>query len=190
MRAFIAIELPQEIKDYFKNLQDKLKTCGADVKWVEPVNIHLTLKFLGEISEPQTKEIIKIMGNVSSAKPAFDITLGSLGAFPGITSPRVIWVGIDAGAQESKQIAQELEDRLCRLGIPKDEKGFSAHITIARTKSAFNITALIQDLKNMAGIMPEEKLRFKAAKISLIKSTLTPKGPLYEPLQDTSLKTA
>ncbi len=190
MRAFIAIELPPEIKDYLKKLQDKLKTRGAEVKWVEPPNIHLTLKFLGEINEDQSQEIIKIIKDVSSAKPAFDIALGDLGAFPRITSPRIIWVGIDAGAKETRQIAQELEDQISsRLGMPKDPKGFSAHITIARIKSAFNITGLIQDLKNMAGIMPEEKLQFKAAKISLIKSTLTPEGPLYETFQEASLKT-
>ncbi len=190
MRAFIAIELPKEISDYLSRLQDKLKTTGADVKWVEPDNIHLTLKFLGEITEAQSKEIIKIMEDTCGINPAFDIALGGLGAFPRITSPRVIWVGIDAGRDEAGKIAQELEDKISGLGIAKEKKEFSAHLTIARTRSAFNITALIQDLKNLAGIMPEQNLRFKASRISLIKSTLTPKGPLYETLREISLKTA
>jgi len=189
MRAFIAIELPREIKDYLKQLQDKLKTAGLDLKLVEPVNIHLTLKFLGEINEQQTEKIIKAMENVSDTKPAFKISLGNLGVFPKITSPRIIWIGIDVGASETIQIAKELEEKISLFGIPREEKRFSAHITIARIKSAINIEGLVQNLKHLTGQKQKAELGFQATRISLIKSTLTPKGPLYETLKEVSLKT-
>lgn len=87
MRAFIAIELSKEIKETLRDIQERLKTSGADVKWVESKNIHLTLKFLGEINEGQLDEIIAILNEVSKDKKSFLIRLSSLGAFPKLNFP-------------------------------------------------------------------------------------------------------
>ncbi len=188
MRTFVAIDLPKEIKDRLSCLQEKLKASGADVKWVAPQNIHLTLKFLGERDDKKINKITEILKGVSGTQNAFQVRLSCLGAFPKIDSPRVIWVSIDKGDNETKGIAEKLEEEIAKTGIPKESRPFSSHITIGRTKSNLNIEKLVQDLKNLAGSLETEKLEFKAAKITLFKSTLTPKGPVYETLNEANLK--
>lgn len=188
MQTFIAIELPQEIKDSLAQLQTELKSTNADVKWVAPQNIHLTLKFLGGIDDKQLEKIIHIIDDVSKEKDKFQITVSSLGAFPEIDSPRVIWIGIDSGDKQVKEITKELEEKIEKIGIPKEDRPFSSHITIGRTRSSLNRQELVRYLKNKADL-GGKKLDFYVTKITLFKSTLTPKGPIYETLKETSLKT-
>jgi 2'-5' RNA ligase len=189
MRAFIAIELPQEIKDSLSKIQEQLKKAGGDVKWVLPKNIHLTLKFLGEIDNTKLNKINEIIEDVIKGKNSFQVRISSIGAFPKINFPRVIWIGIDKGDNETKTIANELEERIARVGIPREERPFSSHITIGRTKSTLNRERLVQNLQNLASNFGEENLVFTVKNITLFKSTLTPKGPIYEILKEASLKT-
>ncbi|MCX5707475.1 MAG: RNA 2',3'-cyclic phosphodiesterase [Candidatus Omnitrophica bacterium] len=182
MRAFIAIELPQEIKDVLAKLQAKLKLAGADVKWVEPKNIHLTLKFLGEIDEQAQKRITAKLEEISSAHQEFVISLSSCGAFPSINSPRVIWAGIEQGDKEVSAIAEVIETQLESIGIPKETREFSSHITLGRTRSSKNRHELAQALSELS--LKPLKNQFPASKITLFKSTLTPRGPIYETLQE------
>ncbi len=189
MRTFIAIELPQEIKDILARLQGELKKSGADVKWVESKNIHLTLKFLGERNEKKIAGISEIIEEAAKNNYSFQAEISSLGAFPKIDFPRIIWVGINQGDSETKKIAQELEEKIAKIGIPKVDRPFSSHITIGRTKSASNRENLVRDLKNNADKLKEENLRFPVTKITLFKSTLTPGGPIYEALKEANLKT-
>lgn len=189
MRTFIAIELPPEIKDFLSQIQERLKKSGADVKWVAPENIHLTLKFLGETNEKKIDRISEIMQEVARDKSAFSIRLSSLGAFPKINSPRVIWVGVDQGGSESKEIAAELEEKIAKVGIPKEDRPFSSHITIGRTRSNLNLEKLVQELNNVGKDFREEIPEFRVGNLTFFKSTLTPKGPIYNPLNVASLKT-
>jgi len=189
MRTFIAIGLPQEIKDALACLQNKLKQSGADIRWVEPQNIHLTLKFLGERDDKKLEKIKQILEEVAKNISPFRIRLFSLGAFPKINFPKVIWVGIDKGDNETIEIAKELEERIAQLGIPKEDRPFSSHITIGRMKSPLNRERLIQNLQELENSLGEQNLEFVVTKITLFKSTLTPKGPIYEVLKETSLKT-
>lgn len=190
MRAFIAIELPQEIKDAIGKLQAGLKQAGADVKWVNPGNIHLTLKFLGEIDDNKIMEIENILSESAKACKDFYIRPCSIGAFPKIQSPKVIWIGIDKGGSQTKLIAQELEEKLAQSGIPKEERPFSCHITIGRTKSFLNSGKLIRELINLEGNIQGKFQEFPAAKLTLFKSTLTPQGPVYEAVKCASLTAA
>lgn len=189
MRAFIAIELPQGIKDYLAGVQTKLKTAHADLKWVNPQNIHLTLKFLGEIDEKQLTQITQILEDTLRDKSQFYLRLASLGAFPNIKSCRVIWVGIDKGDSETKQIAKDLEGEIEKIGIAKEERPFSSHITIGRMRSSLNRQKLTQVLENLTGDSGGFPAEFPVTKITLYKSTLTPQGPIYEILKETHLKT-
>lgn len=189
MRAFIAIELPQEIKDFLGRIQNQLKTSGADVKWVNPENIHLTLKFLGEIDEKKMAKISEILNDIAENKNSFHIRISSLGAFPNMDFPRVIWVGIGQGDTETKAIAKELEQNLAQLGIPKEDKPFSCHITIGRTRSTLNREKLVRSLKSAQDSAGKENLTLSVTNLALFKSTLTPKGPIYEVLHNASLKT-
>jgi 2'-5' RNA ligase len=188
MRAFIAIELPREIKDSLVQLQDKLKSSSADVKWVEPNNIHLTLKFLGEIEDERLGRINSILENIAENKIPFHASISSIGAFPRISSPRVIWAGIDEGDKETKEIVKILEERIEKLGIPKEDRAFSSHITIGRRRSGLNIDKLSQSLKTLENDFAKRNLGFNVTKITLFNSTLTPKGPIYEVLKEANLK--
>ncbi|MCX5710748.1 MAG: RNA 2',3'-cyclic phosphodiesterase [Candidatus Omnitrophica bacterium] len=189
MRAFIAIELPQETKDALARLQGQLEKTGADVKWVEPQNIHLTLKFLGEINDEQLKMINLIIDEVAKENPPYKININELGAFPKIENLRVIWVGIDTGDKETKKIAQALEEKIQKLGIPKEDRAFSSHITIGRTRSALNRDILVEELKKRQENFNPDHEEFTARKITLFKSTLSSAGPTYEPLKEGILTT-
>ena len=186
MRTFIAIALPQEIRDYLACIQAELKKCQADVKWVQPENIHLTLKFLGERDEKKIEKIKEILQESVREKACFAVRLCNIGAFPKIDFPRVIWLGLDKGEKETKEIAYALEEKIAKLGIPKEDKPFSSHITIARIRSPANRESLVQELKRVPKL---KDLEFPVTKITLYKSTLTPKGPIYEILKEASLKT-
>jgi 2'-5' RNA ligase len=189
MRVFIAIPLPLEIKDVLAGLQEKLKKSGADVKWVEPANIHLTLKFLGERDEKKIKQITDILEEVARNKKQFAMRMRGTGAFPSINSARVIWAGIELGEEEVKSIAQELEEKIARIGIPKEDRPFSCHITIGRTRSNRGLENLAKELLNLKDKFGGQEMQFLVRQISLYQSTLTPKGPTYTTLKTANLAT-
>lgn len=189
MRTFIALELPKEIKDSLADIQEQLRASAADVKWVKPENIHLTLKFLGDINEQQLTQIISILEEIGRDKLSFDISLSTLGAFPKITFPRVIWVGIDKGDNETQDIAQVLEEKIAKVGIPREDRPFSSHITIGRLRSGLNREKLTKNLEGLQKNFGKYKKEFLVTKITLFKSTLVPSGPIYETLKEANLKT-
>lgn len=189
MRTFIAIDLPAEIKSALGRTQAKLKESGADVKWVKPENIHLTLKFLGERDEKKVQAIASLLEDALKDKKSIQASISSFGGFPKIESPRVIWAGIEKGDIEIKQIAAVLEEAIAKAGIPKEDRAFSSHITIGRTRSSLNKDRLIQGLTKCAEGLKNKNLEFNITKITLFKSTLTPAGPIYEAIKEINLKT-
>ena len=184
MRIFIAIELDKEIKKALSKIQDELKTTLVDVKWVEPENIHLTLKFLGEVEENKITKISQILKALSSQSEPFTIALCELGAFPNFKYPRVVWIGVSEGKTEFLKLAELIEDSLAQLKFPKEKRGVSAHFTLGRFRSNKNTDALSEKLNTIQ--VPRLKQKIKS--ISLFKSTLTPKGPLYEKISEKSLQ--
>jgi len=189
MRTFIAIELPDQIKDKLAELQALLKKSGADVKWVKPDNIHLTLKFLGEIDEEKAIKVAEIMEDTARGAQQFQINLSSCGAFPKIEFPRVIWVAIDPGDLEAKALSKDLEEKIEKLGIPKEERPFSAHITIGRVRSLLNKDKLIKALKEAESYFGGKNIGFGVTKITLFKSALGPSGPSYAALKEVNIAT-
>jgi len=191
MRTFIAITLSEEIKEELKKIQDKLKLTNADVKWVDIKNIHLTLKFLGEVDEEKINKIIKILNEVSKEISGFNLSLGTLGVFPKLESARVIWVGLKKGDKETKEIAKILEEKLAKIGIPKEKRPFSSHITLGRVRSNLNLKNLVEEIKNLIENLDSfyKEKEFFVSKITLFKSTLTYQGPIYEILKEANLKT-
>ncbi|MFC1805202.1 RNA 2',3'-cyclic phosphodiesterase [Candidatus Omnitrophota bacterium] len=188
---FIAIPLPEETRSSLSKLQEQLSSSGADVKWVNRQNIHLTLKFLGDVDERQADVIKEIIDEVAAKTSHFRIVLASAGAFPKLKYPRVIWVGVGQGDDETKSLADSLEEEIVSVGIPKEKRIFSSHITIGRVRSQMNRAKLIAALEAVsAGISGGKNLEFTADRIVLFKSTLTPSGPVYEIFKDASLTTA
>jgi len=153
------------------------------MKWVKPQNIHLTLKFLGEINAEQSDQTASLLKETADNNCSFIISLALLDAFPGINAPRIIWLGIDQGELPLKKIAADLEDGLTKIGIPAKTQPFSAHITLARNRSCFNQQALVGGIAGLNNKLKNEKHEFTANKLTLFRSTLTPLGPIYEALQ-------
>ncbi|MBP7216092.1 MAG: RNA 2',3'-cyclic phosphodiesterase [Candidatus Omnitrophica bacterium] len=187
MRAFIAISLPPSAKDSLATIQKKLQAYKADVRWVEPKNIHLTLRFLGEITDDMARSITTILDENAKGIAPYPISLSSLGAFPTISAARVIWIGLNKGAQETTYLANLVEKQLSALGIPEAEKPFSAHITLGRLRSPAGSNKLKEALQNK--ITLSGNIEFQVGCITLFKSTLTPTGPVYEIVSSASLAT-
>lgn len=180
IRTFIAIELNKEIKQELALLTDKLRASGADVKWVNPENIHLTLKFLGSISKEKIDEIKTVLDNAKNRFKAFPAALSGIGAFPKLSYPRVIWVGMEKGKDKIKEIYDFLEIELTKVGFQKEERPFAAHLTVGRVKSTKhrqNLVSSIETLKFSPTILNVDH-------ITLFQSTLTPQGPIYTPLHE------
>lgn len=185
MRAFIAIETSEEIKDALARVEAHLKYSGADVKWVKPEMIHLTLKFLGEITDEKCGEVKLALDTVAGATKPFDIALKDVGAFPKLEHPRVLWVGLDKGAPETIRIANHIEDALSNAGFTKEDRPFSPHLTIGRVRSSLNYEKLKEKISSastqirLSGISPHS-----VTSIILFQSTLTPQGPVYTKLHE------
>ena len=187
MRAFIAIELPEEIKDILGRIQDDLKQSRADVKWVKPGNIHLTLKFLGEIGEDLVKNIGSSLTEIANNYSSFPLTLSCLGAFPKLKYPRVIWVGLE-NEQQVLKIAEEVEMDMVRIGLASESRPFNSHITLGRVRSGLNRRQLVEKLECLNKNFNSPKPEFRVTHLTLFKSTLTPTGPIYESIYTCPLK--
>lgn len=188
MRTFIAVEIPAEIKNKIGRYVDLLRGSSQNVKWVSPENLHLTIKFLGEVNEDDVDSLIECMNPVLSEFSSFDLALEHIGFFPSIKNPRVLWIGSDGGADNLLDIFQELEHCLETVGVDRDERMFSPHLTIGRVKRNHD---KLSDGPAFTGDIPEfETASFRVNGIALIKSTLTPQGPIYEKLYEGKLKEA
>jgi 2'-5' RNA ligase len=181
IRAFIAIDLSRRMREELARIQGSLKDAGADVKWVRPASIHLTLKFLGNITTETLERTKGIVNDVSSRHKPFDITLFRLGCFPRIDRPRVIWAGIDKGCSEVEAIARELEDKLSSIGFEREKRAFSSHLTLGRVRSHKGKERLVSRIEAM-DIGPSPPSRVD--RIILFRSRLTPDGAIYTPLYE------
>jgi len=180
IRSFIAFDLDNEpILKRIADVQALLAKTGADLKLVEPKNIHITLRFLGNITMQIAEKIYEEMKKVQFTP--FDVKLHGVGAFPNLRYPRVLWVGITQGADQLRGIFSQLEPRLRGLGFQPDPKGFSPHLTIARVKSGRNKAELARCATENANY---EFGTIKAEWLRLKKSDLTPEGPIYSTLKE------
>ncbi|HEA47091.1 MAG TPA: RNA 2',3'-cyclic phosphodiesterase, partial [bacterium] len=184
-RTFIAIKLTPEIASNISKLQEELKRTGAQVKWVKPENIHLTLKFLGQITSEELEKVKLTTRETLKPFKSFEISVSGLGAFPKINYPRVIWVGVDKGKEELKKIALSIEKNLARISFAKEKRPFSPHLTIGRVKSSRGRERLIEIL---TGNKISNLGNIRVTKISLVKSELTPQGPVYTSLEEIDLR--
>lgn len=181
MRMFIAIELPSQIQESLAKIEIILKKCGIDAKWVEPDNIHLTLKFLGEVEEERIEGIKRILQETANLFNSFTVRFKDFGFFPDERRPRVFFVSTD-NEETLKDIAQKIEERLEKIGFPKEDR-FKSHLTLARLKGLKNIGCLKGEIKNIS--LNET---FPVKEITFFKSTLTKTCPIYEALFKALLK--
>jgi len=172
MRCFVAIDLPEEIKDYIKKIQTGIKSM-SNVKGSFTKEFHLTLKFLGELT-PQKVEYVK--KNLSKCRvKKMGTSIGRIGVFPDESRIRVVWIGLqpnEAIVKLQKQVDEALQSDF------KKEKDFKVHVTVARIKYVADKEKFLQDLKNIA----IENKKFEVNEFKLKRSTLTGEGPVYDDL--------
>ena len=183
IRTFVAAEMPENVRQQFREVQTTLRQAEAHVKWVEPHNIHLTLKFLGDISEDLLDKLYRGVIEGAQGITPFDISLFRLGAFPNQKKPRVIWIGVEDGKEEMIRLQQKLEESIFSYGFPKEDRKFSPHLTIGRVKSTRGLDDLVTLMKDTLF----ESNSIEIREVVVMKSTLTSEGPIYTPLRKIGL---
>ncbi len=181
-RGFIAVEVP--VSNQIEQFQIDIQRSNANVKLVEPQNIHITLKFLGDTPLNQIQAIESIMKDAVKSIQPHMLRLEGTGVFPNENYIKVIWLGIK-GAEHLSTIADILNEQCTKIGVKKDKRGFSAHLTIGRMKSARGKDEIISLLQKYHDICFAE---IPVNSINLKKSTLTPNGPIYETLSTVQLE--
>ncbi len=182
IRAFIAIPFEDAAQSAIMKIVDELQRgAGHAVKWVDKDNLHLTLKFLGNINEDQIQRVKNAMDALKTID-IFTMDLYGIGAFPSVTRPRVIWIGIKQ-KEEAKALFDRIEESIS--DINREDRPFSAHITIGRVKDKFDSRGLekVRNLWNDKIIC-----RSIAERVTLFQSMLSPKGSVYRVLYEVNLK--
>lgn len=188
LRVFIAIELSSEISQRLDQVSAELKKRMpvSAVRWVPARNIHLTLKFLGDVSSTHLESLQKMIQRACGNYAPFDISVGNLGAFPSVRRPRVIWVGITA-AEALPALQQSIEMGASHLDYPPEDRPFSPHLTIGRL--ARNATPA--ELQQIGQVLSVYNIGFLGAMrvetVHLIRSELSPGGARYSRLYSASL---
>lgn len=180
LRTFIAVEITQAIRRKAGELIAALAETSADVKWVEPHNLHLTLKFLGDVPQQEIVEVCQAMADGAALVEPFELDVRGAGAFPTPARPRTVWLGAGEGAESMVVLHDRVEAALAELGYREEHRRFQSHMTIGRVRGAgpgiAELGRLLQQLADFAAG------RMTVSKVTLFASTLTPNGPVYEVL--------
>ena len=184
LRLFIAIELPSNIIDGLRNVQEELKDKSNKLSWAKPENIHLTLKFLGDTETGKIDSMVNILEGIAGKSFSFEISVKGVGTFPAAGTPRVIWVGIEEN-KDMLQLYNNIEEGLAALGFEKERRDFKPHLTIGRIKFLNDRAGLRRGLEKVAGL---NLARFAVAGFALFKSTLTPEGAIHTKLKEYTLQ--
>ena len=181
IRSFIAIELPQEIIETIKKLQEQLRKYRLNVRWVRPENIHLTLKFLGDISEADIAPITGTLKAAADTVKPFHLKGQGLGIFPAMNRPRVIWLGVSGDVEILKKVQLCVEEGLEQRGFPKEGRPFQAHLTLGRVKGSLDKRILLETIEQFGNF---ESDSFTAKSVILFHSNLQRNGAVYTKLAD------
>ncbi len=192
IRAFIAIELPEELRQHLGDIEKQIQAGAGEaarkaVRWVPASNLHLTLKFLGEVSTANVQALSRMLQTEAGKHQRFDMTIAELGAFPNLRRPRVIWVG--SQAPEALTVLQKaIEAETRRLGDPAEERPFSPHLTLGRISQ----NARPDEVSQVARALGEMKIgeigRVHIDRMHLFQSDLRPSGAVYTSLYQFELR--
>ena len=184
IRTFICIELPESIKQKMELLENQLRGVDAQVSWVRPSNVHLTLKFLGGVPSHKIDRVSQAAERAARGVAAFEVEVAGAGCFPSARSPRVLWVGLGEVPDALAILYKNLEEELAALGFEREKRRFSPHLTIGRLRSPRNGAELAQKLIAIGF----ESERFAAREVIVMRSQLKPTGSIYTPLSVTPLQ--
>lgn len=179
LRCFVAIGLPEALKKALETLRMRLDLPQFDVRWVEPTNLHLTLRFLGEIPEEDLRAVEEAAARTAHASSAFSVKIQGLGAFPKPEAPRVVWAGVEP-AQPVIRLENRLSKELSLFRWPPPDKPFRPHLTLGRVKSSRGLG----ELRKLVERNREERIgEMDVREILLIRSQLERSGPIYTVLK-------
>ena len=179
IRTFIAVKLPDDVIEGLREVQKSLKREGLDIKWVRPENIHLTLKFLGDIQASAAEGVGSALKAAAAEFPPLTLSAAGLGAFPSVKRPRVLWAGVGGDREVLARLHARIEQALYELGIEKENKTFKGHLTLGRIKGRVDPDLMIDAVGKYAHMASRG---FVADTLYLIKSELKPSGPVYTDL--------
>jgi 2'-5' RNA ligase len=185
VRAFIAILLDGSLHNTLTEVVEKFASSKASVKWVAPENTHVTLKFLGSVAEELLPDVFSACERAAEGIGPIDLEMKAVGCFPDMNRPRVVWLGIEKGTELVERLQEKVETELEGIGFKREERGFTAHLTIGRVKGQKGIT-------NLCRLLEEDRNVFigamRANKISVMKSETLPTGAVYTELKAIPLK--
>ena len=175
IRTFIAVELPDDIKQKIGDFISVIRPKISGVKWVQTVNLHLTLKFLGNVEEDLINNIINEISEAAQHNSPFNMQLEGFGAFPNLNRPRVFWIDVKHGGNELSKLAASIESKMVKLGFEPESRKFSPHLTVGRVRRGKRAN-FPEDVPSFGPVECDIKT------VTVMKSTLTPEGPIYDPL--------
>jgi len=184
IRTFIAVEIDSAVRRRAQDVIEALRTAQADVKWVDPQNLHLTLKFLGDVPAESISDVSQAVAEAAAGQPPFELEILGVGAFPNAHRPRTVWLGSGDSEAGLAALHEEIDSALDELGYPREHRAFQAHLTIGRVRSGRATAELARLLEQHAGF---DAGRTAISEVVVFSSQLTPKGPIYEALSRAKL---
>ncbi len=181
IRSFIAIELPDEVVRGLTLTATYLRRRlpGSDLKWVAPGNIHVTLKFLGEVTLSRIQDVRSTLESALSSAPPLRLGIDTPGAFPSQRAPRIVWVGLNGDVEKLASLARQVDAAMQPLGFPREDRPFTPHLTLARVREGASASTIDALRAALASAPVTAGLSFEAAAVSLMRSQLTPGGAIY-----------
>lgn len=189
IRTFIATNIPLEVKSSINMICSGLRDLKIPkVSWVKPHGIHLTIKFLGRIHPGKTKWVLEALVELSEEISAFDISLSSIDAFPSLTDPKILWIGLQKNVRQLEFLSGLVDNKLRSLGFESERKRFTPHITIARIREGLDQVKLRHLNQAIDSITIDPPITWEIKALELIKSNLALSEPRYEVLGTATLK--
>ena len=179
IRTFIAIEIPGNIISKIRELQEGIKVYGLKIRWVRSENIHLTLKFLGDVEAVNIGEIAETISKTVEGYTPISLKAKDIGVFPGIKHPRALWVGLTGKLESLVRLQKTLDENLKVLGFPEEKRPFKGHLTMGRIKAKIDVKKFGDALMAFRSFESET---FTVGQIILYKSELKPSGAVYTKL--------
>jgi RNA 2',3'-cyclic 3'-phosphodiesterase len=180
LRTFVAVEITGPIRARATALISALASTTADVKWVEPHHLHLTLKFLGDVHQREIVDVCRAVSRGAAEVEPFDLEIRGAGAFPNSIRPRTVWLGAGEGAEAMVVLHDRIEDALAKLGFRKEHRRFQTHLTIGRVRGGGPGIIELGKLLQQHADDPIGQMTVQQA--TVFCSTLTADGPIYERL--------
>jgi len=179
LRAFIAFKLPVHVTSLLHSVQQELMNYGFKVRWVRPENIHLTIKFLGDIHQTDLDRISEALIESATSYSSFSFSAKGIGIFPGLNRPQVIWVGLSGEIERITRFQRQLDQSLSVIGFPKENRPFQGHLTLGRFKGKTHTGKLVDALNVYADFKSDP---ITVDRVILFKSDLKPTGAVYSEL--------